>query len=103
MMSILVWSAARRRSRRSPPGERRAGPRQVFVLHVVVIGADDGFLALEVVVGGAERETRAGGDVANGRFLEAALTEQGERGVENLAAGLLAGGALRDGAAGGCL
>ena len=81
--------------------ERRAGARLVFLLHVVVVGADDRFLALEVVVGGAERQAGAGGNVADRGFLEAALAEQGERGLENLAAGLFAGGALGDGAAGG--
>ena len=82
-------------------GERLAGPQQVFFLHVVVVGADDGFLALEVVVGGAEGETCAAGDVANRGFLEPAFTEKGKRGVEDAPSGLFAGGTLRDRPAGG--
>ena len=70
------------------------------MLRVVVVRADDGFLALEVVVGGAERQSRPAGDVANRGLLEAAFTEQGEGGVENLAAGFLAGGALGYGSPG---
>src|SRR4029077_5684746 len=74
---------------------------QVFLLHVVVVRADDGFLALEVVVGGAERETGLCRDVTNRGFLEAAFTEEGEGGLEDLAAGFFAGGALGDGPIGG--
>src|SRR5207244_6982602 len=76
-------------------GARAGG---VLVLHVGVVGADDRFLAVEVVVGGAEREIGAAGDVANGGLVEAALAEEAQRRLEDLAPRFLAGRALGDGA-----
>ena len=76
-------------------GADLAGARLVGFLDVVVVGADDRVLALEIVVSGAEREAGPPGDVAHRRLVEAALAEQIERGRDDLAAGLLAAGALR--------
>src|SRR6185295_17881761 len=66
-----------------------SGKGKMLLLHVVVVRADDGFLAGKVVVGGAQREIRAGGDVANGGLFEALFPEQAERGLEHHAARFL--------------
>src|SRR5262249_23593054 len=76
--------------------ERFARAGEMLPLDIVVVGADDGFLALEIVIGGPERQSGAPRDVADGRFLEAALAEERQRGLQNLAAGFFAADALRD-------
>src|SRR5436190_3453790 len=83
------------------PGERVTRARLMLLLDVVVVGADDGFLAAEVVVAGAERQSRAARDVPDRRLVEAAFAEERQRGLEDMAARLLAVGALRRGARGG--
>ncbi len=64
--------------------------RGVQALRLVVVGEDDRVLGREVVVGGAERDARGGGDVAHRSGVEAVAAEEGERGIADAVAGGLA-------------
>lgn len=65
---------------RSGVAESRGEAAGVLGLHVIVIGLNDGFLAGEVVVGGAKGRPGSSGEFAHSGGVEAALTENGQCG-----------------------
>jgi hypothetical protein len=69
-----------------PFGEGCGHSAGVFGLNIVVVGLDDGFLAREIVVGGAEGSSRSGGQFAHGDGFDAALAEGAEGGGEDVGA-----------------
>ena len=90
--------------RRAQPGAQVRRRREGLAAHglvprldVVVVGRDDGLLAGEVVIGGAEGHAGRRRDVTHGGLLEAALPQQRQRRLEDVAAGALAVGSLRSG------
>src|SRR4029077_4988348 len=56
----------------------------VFGLNIIVVGLNDGFLAGEVVVGGAERSSRCGCEFAHGGGFQTALAKDTKCGGEKV-------------------